>query len=256
MKKLSLLLVLMASFAFLSSCHKMEGDDISSVDSKITEYVLDSTGVLKLRTTSSYDLIIDMLKLYYIEDTSQHQVYRIDAADSIILRNVMVRKGSGIADTVWELKPNTPYKYYAVFQDFMPLVDTIADTLLPWKSMKTMAPNSPERVKTDSAWLSKDTLWLLGTVRSHWRPLVDSIGLTRDLKFVWGTTGTSLDNEVVAQKVKDTLMDAQLEVKFKSFIPKKDFEGIEEVWYKAYVKNAWGDGERYSALDSIPCSKK
>ena len=175
MKKVSLLLVLMTSFAFLFSCQKMEGDDIPSVDSKITEYSLDSTGVLKLKTSSSFDMVVDMLKLYYVEDTSQPQIHRIDA-DSIILRNVVVRKGGSAVDTVWELKPNTRYKYYAVFQDFMPLVDTIADTLLVWKSVKTMNPGVPDKVTADTAWIKKDTLWLVGTVNSHWRPLMDSIG--------------------------------------------------------------------------------
>ena len=250
MKKVSLLLVLMTSFAFLFSCQKMEGDDIPSIDSKITGYTLDSTGVLKLETKSNFDMVINMVKLYYVEDTEQTHIFRIDA-DSITFNNVLVRKGGGIVDTIWGLKPNTAYKYYAVFEDFTPLVDTIADSLLVWKSVKTMNPGIPERVKADTAWINNDTLWLFGTVRSHWRPMVDSVGLTRDLKFVWGTEEAALDNNVVAQKVKDTIAGGKLEVKISGFIPKGVLTDAAKVWYKAYAKHAWGDGERYSEIKSI-----
>lgn len=255
MKKVSLLLVLIASFAFLFSCQKMEGDDIPSIDGVITGYSLDSTGVLKLTTTSNFKMTIDMLKLYYVEDALQPQAFRAKA-DSIILRNIVVPKEGGIADTIWALKPNTVYKYYAVFQDFTPLVDTIADSLKVWKQVKMMNPSLPERVTADTAWMFKDTLWLLGSVCSHWRPLTDSLGLTRDLKFLWGTTVESLDHEMFAQKVKDTLKEAKLEVSFQGFIPKNKLQGADKVWFKAYAKHAWGDGEKYSALDSISLSTK
>lgn len=250
MKKVSLLLVLMTSFAFLFSCQKMEGDDIPSIDSKITGYTLDSTGVMKLETKSNFDMVINMVKLYYVEDTEQTHIFRIDA-DSITFNNVLVPKGGGIVDTIWGLKPNTAYKYYAVFEDFTPLVDTIADTLLNWKSVRTMNPRLLDRVTADTAWMKKDTLWLLGTVRSHWRPLMDSVGLTRDLYFVWGTAEGTLDNMITAQPVKDTVVGGNLEVKISGFLPKGVLAGAVRVWYQAYAKHAWGDGEKYSEIKSV-----
>lgn len=255
MKKVSLLLVLMTSFAFLFSCQKMEGDDIPSIDSKITGYTLDSTGVMKLETKSNFDMVINMVKLYYVEDTAQTYFSRIDS-DSITFKNVLVRKGGSIVDTVWKLKPNTSYKYCAIFEDFIPLVDTIADSVLVWQSVKTMNPRSPEMVVADTAWMKKDTLWLLGTVRSHWRPLMDSVGLTRDLNFVWGTAEGTLDNMITAQPVKDTVVGGNLEVKISGFIPKGVLAGAVRVWYQAYAKHAWGDGDKYSEIKSISLSTK
>lgn len=255
MKKVSLLLVLVASFAFLFSCHKEEGGVIPSIENKITGYTLDTTGVLQLKTSSDFDMVVDMVKLYYVEDTEQTHIFRIDA-DSIAFKNVLVPKGGGIVDTIWGLKPNTAYKYYAVFEDFTPLVDTIADTLLNWKSVKTMNPGIPERVKADTAWINNDTLWLFGTVRSHWRPLMDSIGLTRDLKFEWGTEEAALDNNVVAQKVLDTIAGGKMEITIGGCIPKRVLTGAAKVWYRAYAKHAWGDGEQSSEIKSISLSAK
>lgn len=257
MKKVSLLLVLMTSFAFLFSCQKMEGDDIPSVDSKITDTVVDNAGVLTITTTSDYDMLIENVKIYYVSADSAYFVGH--ASDSIIISNVLVKKGSGIetiVDTLWSLEPGATYLYTAIFRSFGqsdPILDTIKnDTIMekPYKRVQMMYPGIPE-VAADDASLKNDTIWFPGTVRSHWRALMDKDGLTKDLKFSWGTTETSFDHELVAM-VTDTLCEGDhLTIIFKAGVPKRKLQDANVVWYKAYAKHAWGNGEQYSEAKSF-----
>lgn len=262
MKKVSLLLVLIASFAFLFSCHKMEGDDIPSVDSKITEYKLDSTGVLKLTTTSEHDMIINMLKIYYVSRDSVEFIG--NQSDSVVLNNVAVKQGNGIetiVDTIWKLAPASSYLYVVAVGGLgqsEPVIDTIktgTDTITPFKVVTTMNPVRPQ-VTVGNAYLKNDTLWLNGSVTSYWRALMNKDGLTTALKFNWGVTSSSLDNEYVG--VIDAIQNqaGNMTIDFKKGIPMKALQGVVEVWYQAYAKHAWGDGENFSEIKSISLSTK
>ena len=250
MKKMRFLLVLAVSVLFVVSCHKIEGDDIPEMDKSLS-CSIDTAGVLTVTTTSSSGMLIDLMKLYYV-DASLQSIDRVDI-DSVFLADVFVKKDHPLIDTLWEMEPNMQYKYCVIFKDFTQLseFDTISDTTQVWLPMHTMNPTSPESVKADTAWMKNDTLCLFGTVKSHWRPLMDSIGLTRDLKFVWGTTEEMLTDTLIAEVVKDTLISSSLRINIKGIIPSADLQGAGTVWYKAYAKNAWGNGAKSSEPKSV-----
>lgn len=251
MKKVRFLWVLMLGCLFVTSCHKLEGDEIPEVN-KTLSYELDSTGVFRVATSSSSGVFIDVLKIFYMEQGLQAMSH--NTADSVILKDVFV-KGNTPVDTLWKLEPNKVYEYCVVIKDFtqMSVVDTISDTTQVVMETHMINSRIPKVVKADSAWVAHDTLWLSGTVRSHWRPLMDSIGLTRDLKFIWGAT-ESLTDTVVAQIVKDTLEGTDLNIDLRGIIPMNELQGVNQVWYRTYVKNAWGIGEKCSDIRSVTIS--
>lgn len=249
MKTMRFLLVLMISALFMVSCHKIEGDDIPEIG-KTLRYSVDSAGVLTVNSNSSFGVLIDSLKLYYVEDRAQDVYSRIDA-DSVLLTNLFVKADDTPVATLWNLKPNAKYKYFVVYNDFTQILPIVTNDEIEWDSVQIMNPENPE-VKADSAKIADDTLWLYGTVKSHWRPLMDERGLTRDLKFVWGAE--SLNDTLVAEVVKDTLMDSKLSVNILGAIPVDDLQGAGMIIYKAYAKNAWGNGENYSDPRTVSIS--
>lgn len=251
MKRISFLLLVIIGTFLLASCQKPEGDDVPNMGKKLS-YSIDTAGVFSLTSTSESGMVVDLLKLYYTKDQAQTVIHK-NEVDSIVRESVLVKKSAPFRDTIWTLEPNTAYKYYVDVRDFASetLADTIADTLLVWLPVRTMDPGRP-KVSADSAKMVGDTLWLYGTVKSHWRALTNSNGIGGDMCFYYGDSESSVDNRVEAVTVNDTVIGGDLKINIKGFIPSTGLQDLDTVWYKVYAKHVWGDGEKLSAGKEMP----
>ena len=109
------------------------------------------------------------------------------------------------------------------------------------------AGDTSQAVTADSAKIEQDTLWLYGTVKSHWRALMDKDGLGCETSFYWGSTEDGVKDHVVTADVEiDTLINGSLRLNAKGFVPVSDLQGMDAIWYQAHAKHVWGEGEKDS----------
>jgi len=242
-KSILFFFVMLAGALCFSSCQKPEGDDVNDLflgndaSSMFRWEMLPNVDYADVEVTVSFKkdtvAIVDLVKICYCLESDpkvKKELNLIEKETTIIGSKPLVMKAR-----IEGLEPDTTYKYCVCLKDFFG--EHQSDTCV----MRTKKTNNGHaRVTTDSIQIVKqednEELWFYGSVRTHYKALQRS---KIELKFRYGDYKTVLDNELTSftiDRMSDTINDT-VTCEYHCTMPNE----IDSCWYRASVKDAWGN---------------
>ena len=249
-KSILFFFVMLAGVLCFSSCQKPEGDDVNDLflgndaSSLFRWKMLPKVDYADVEVSINFKkdtvAIVDLMKICYCleSDTLFKKLNLIEKETSIIGSKPLVMKAR-----IEGLEPDTTYKYYFCLKDFFG--EHKSDTYV----MRTKNTNNGHaQVTTDSIQVIENEdngeLRFYGSVRTHYKALQRS---KLELKFRYGNIKTVLDNELtnfMIDRMSDTINDTVTCVYYCT-MPNE----IDSCWYRAFVKDAWGND--FESLDTL-----
>lgn len=258
MKKMRLLLGLLMCIALLFSCKKpIEGDDPGTWMATDSVHLVGTCSVVGDLDLGVYTITLDpnsvnatqvrldkVELIYYKGNQALETVPAADVHKVEILKNTELSTVYTRSDTIWNLTPGTTYSYQLV------VTDAVFSDSTQRKTFQTLQ-GVQSSVKVDTVYIANGHIECYASLSAHWRAVMEDPGYTFSL--FWGTSPTAIDQEITPlDVVYDSLVNMTVK---KGYSGQVTLGADEALWFRAYLKDSWGNESRSDTLQFVMSSQ-
>ena len=248
MKIARLFLGLLIGSLFVVSCHKQEGQIIDPWETTNNvgfsqcsivgnvDYAVYNVS-LNLQSLTQDSIQVERVELKYWADglgTSDTVTLKLLEDETLAMQETPLL----MHDTLWKkISPKTRYSYQLVMTDGFIMHEVVEG------QFETVNP-APS-VKIDNAYLSNGKYYCEATVGAFRRALLDDAETPYELRLYYGESEDDVENSVELSDEITKEVKPETDSLYLHFSGSIMNQGIVNLWFKAYVKDSWGN-EVYS----------